>query len=114
MRRPSVLISTSFGRREHTGVYEGTLLRTTEIQFVEHLRREALRHSRGLAAGLRRGIGDDCAVIAQSSKNDLLVTTDLFGTSPDYIPKHVRLCAHLADPMRAVVAEWMKQVKQGE
>jgi thiamine-monophosphate kinase len=53
-------------------------LRTTEIQFVEFLRKEALRHSRGLAAGLRRGIGDDCAVIAQSSKNDLLVTTDLF------------------------------------
>jgi thiamine-monophosphate kinase len=45
---------------------------------VELLRQEALRHSRGLAAGLRRGIGDDCAVIAQSSKNDLLVTTDLF------------------------------------
>ncbi len=44
----------------------------------------------------------------------ILVTTDLFGTSPDYIPKHVRLCAHLADPMRAVVSEWMQQVRDCE
>lgn len=53
-------------------------MRTSEVQFVEFLRKEALRHARGFAAGLRRGIGDDCAVLAQSSKNDLLVTTDLF------------------------------------
>jgi 3-methyl-2-oxobutanoate hydroxymethyltransferase len=51
------------------------------------------------------GSGPDC-------NGQILVTTDLFGTSPDYIPKHVRLCAHLADPMRAVVAEWMEQMKQ--
>ncbi len=51
------------------------------------------------------GSGPDC-------DGQILVTTDLFGTSPNYIPKHVRLCAHLADPMRAVVADWMKQVRQ--
>ena len=51
------------------------------------------------------GSGSDC-------DGQILVTTDLFGTSPDYIPKHVRLCAHLADPMRAVVADWVKQVEQ--
>ena len=51
------------------------------------------------------GSGPDC-------DGQILVTTDLFGTSPDYIPKHVRLCAHLADPMRAVVAEWVKRVEQ--
>ncbi len=56
------------------------ILRLTEIQFVEILRRRAGRHAREFARGraLRRGIGDDCAVIAQSSRNDLLVTTDLF------------------------------------
>jgi 3-methyl-2-oxobutanoate hydroxymethyltransferase len=51
------------------------------------------------------GSGPDC-------DGQILVTTDLFGTSPDYIPKHVRLCAHLAEPMRTVVTDWMKQVGQ--
>ena len=49
------------------------------------------------------GAGPDC-------DGQILVITDLLGTSPDYIPKHVRICAHLADPIRAVVTDWMKSV----
>lgn len=55
-------------------------MRITETQFVELLGEKARRHASkiGGASGLRRGIGDDCAVIEQSSENDLLITTDLF------------------------------------
>ncbi|MBI5383815.1 MAG: 3-methyl-2-oxobutanoate hydroxymethyltransferase [Verrucomicrobia bacterium] len=49
------------------------------------------------------GAGADC-------DGQILVTTDLLGTSPDYIPKHVKMCAHLATPMRAVVEEWMRSL----
>jgi 3-methyl-2-oxobutanoate hydroxymethyltransferase len=69
-----------------------------------------------VAAEVTRRISIPTIGIGSGSSCDgqILVTTDLFGTSPDYIPKHVRLCAHLADPMRVVVAAWTKQVKQGE
>lgn len=56
-------------------------MRITETQFVDLLRRQADQHGakrKRADFGLRRGIGDDCAVIAQSAKTDLLVTTDLF------------------------------------
>ena len=36
----------------------------------------------------------------------ILVTTDLFGTSPDYIPKHVPLRPELGQRMVAIVREW--------
>jgi 3-methyl-2-oxobutanoate hydroxymethyltransferase len=42
----------------------------------------------------------------------ILVTTDLFGTSPDYIPRHVKLCARLAEPMREIVRQWRQSVLQ--
>ena len=51
------------------------------------------------------GAGPDC-------DGQILVTTDLLGTSPDYIPKHVKICGHLHQPMRAVIAEWMNFIGQ--
>ena len=51
------------------------------------------------------GIGSGNACDGQ-----ILVVTDLLGTSPDYIPKHVRKCAHLAEPMRTMIGEWMRSV----
>ena len=61
-------------------------MQITERQFVDLLRRQALLSQgiggqagrRSQAAELRRGIGDDCAVIAHTRRKDLLVTTDLF------------------------------------
>ena len=50
------------------------------------------------------GAGADC-------DGQILVTTDLFGTSPDYIPKHVRKNWHLGEQMRAAIAEWKKSVE---
>jgi 3-methyl-2-oxobutanoate hydroxymethyltransferase len=49
------------------------------------------------------GSGPDC-------DGQILVTTDLLGTSPDYIPKHVKICAHLAGPMRATIDEWKRSI----
>ena len=54
-------------------------MRITERQFVELLRGRAIRAGRRAAvAGMRQGIGDDCAVLAHTRQKDLLVTTDLF------------------------------------
>src|SRR3972149_1036126 len=58
-------------------------MRMSERQFVEFLRGEVgLRGgkaAKGLSTGLklREGIGDDCAVIGWTRKNDLLITTDM-------------------------------------
>jgi 3-methyl-2-oxobutanoate hydroxymethyltransferase len=41
---------------------------------------------------------------------EILVTTDLLGTSPDYIPKHVKNNAHLGDQMRIAIEEWKTAV----
>jgi 3-methyl-2-oxobutanoate hydroxymethyltransferase len=41
---------------------------------------------------------------------EILVTTDLWGTSPGFIPKHVKQNRHLAEQMRAAVVEWMESV----
>ena len=51
------------------------------------------------------GAGPDC-------DGQILVVTDLLGTSPDYIPKHVKICGHLHQPMRAVIAEWMNSIRR--
>ena len=55
-------------------------MRISETHFVELLRRRARQHAArlGKTSPLRRGIGEDCAVIAASRQKDLLVTTDLF------------------------------------
>ncbi|MBI4441735.1 MAG: thiamine-phosphate kinase [Acidobacteria bacterium] len=54
-------------------------MRFTERQFVEMLRQQAaLWKPEGDSSRLRRGIGDDCAVIAGTGQKDWLVTTDLF------------------------------------
>ncbi len=54
--------------------------RSSERQFVNLLRRRAAQHAAriGKSSALRRGIGEDCAVIAASRQKDLLITTDLF------------------------------------
>ena len=53
---------------------------SSERQFVNLLRRRATQHAArlGKSSALRRGIGEDCAVIAASRQKDLLITTDLF------------------------------------
>lgn len=55
-------------------------MRLHELQFVERLRVLAGTDARPQPGSLRlrTGIGDDCAVLGASSRQDLLVTTDLF------------------------------------
>lgn len=43
---------------------------------------------------------------------EILVTTDLLGTSPDYIPRHVKKNAHLKDQMRSAIEEWKNGVRR--
>jgi 3-methyl-2-oxobutanoate hydroxymethyltransferase len=48
-----------------------------------------------------------------SGKNcdgQILVTTDLWGTSPNYIPKHVKARMEIPEHMRSAVAEWKKSL----
>ena len=49
------------------------------------------------------GSGPDC-------DGQILVTTDLLGTSPGFIPKHVKKHWHFAEQMRAAVVEWKEGV----
>jgi 3-methyl-2-oxobutanoate hydroxymethyltransferase len=49
------------------------------------------------------GAGPDC-------DGEILVTTDLLGTSPDFIPKHVKKNWLFGEQMRAAVAEWKESV----
>lgn len=49
------------------------------------------------------GAGPNC-------DGQILVTTDLLGTSPDYIPKHVKIRGDLAPAMRAVIARWKESL----
>ncbi len=49
------------------------------------------------------GSGPDC-------DGEILVTTDLLGTSPDYIPKHVRKNWRMGEQIRAAVVEWIEGV----
>lgn len=41
---------------------------------------------------------------------EILVTTDLFGTSPGFTPRHVKKSWHLAEQMRQAVVEWKENV----
>ena len=41
---------------------------------------------------------------------EILVTTDLLGTSPGFTPRHVKKSWHLAEQMRAAVVEWKENV----
>jgi 3-methyl-2-oxobutanoate hydroxymethyltransferase len=50
------------------------------------------------------GSGTDC-------DGEILVTTDLLGTSPDYIPRHVKKHWQFAEQMRAAVVEWRESVE---
>jgi 3-methyl-2-oxobutanoate hydroxymethyltransferase len=45
---------------------------------------------------------------------EILVTTDLLGTSPSSIPRHVKKNWHFAEQMRAAVVEWKESVVHPE
>ena len=49
------------------------------------------------------GAGPDC-------DGQILVTTDLLGTSPDYIPRHVKKNFHLAEQMKSAFREWKDSI----
>ena len=51
------------------------------------------------------GAGPDC-------DGEILVTTDLLGTSPGSVPRHVRKHWHFAEQMSAAVVEWKAGVIQ--
>ena len=51
------------------------------------------------------GSGPDC-------DGQVLVVTDLLGTSPGDIPRHVKKTWHLGEQMRAAVVEWKQGVEQ--
>jgi 3-methyl-2-oxobutanoate hydroxymethyltransferase len=53
------------------------------------------------------GAGPDC-------DGEILVTTDLLGTSPGFVPRHVKKNWHLAEQMRAAVVEWKEGVIHAE
>lgn len=40
----------------------------------------------------------------------VLVTTDLFGTSPGFIPRHVKPRREIAERMAAAIGEWKKEI----
>jgi len=50
------------------------------------------------------GSGTDC-------DGQILVTTDLWATSPDYIPRHVKPNMQVPIEMRQAVGDWMKSFK---
>ena len=50
------------------------------------------------------GSGTDC-------DGQILVTTDLWATSPDYIPRHVQPNMQVPIEMRQAVCDWMKSFK---
>jgi 3-methyl-2-oxobutanoate hydroxymethyltransferase len=52
------------------------------------------------------GSGPDC-------DGEILVTTDLIGTSPDYIPRHVKKNWALGEQIRAAAIEWKQGVTGG-
>ena len=43
--------------------------------------------------------------------SQILVTTDLFGTSPDYIPRHVKIRPDLKSRMKEIVGEWVESIR---
>ena len=49
------------------------------------------------------GAGPDC-------DGQILVTNDLLGTSPDYIPKHVKVRGDFAAETTALVARWKTSI----
>lgn len=52
------------------------------------------------------GSGDGC-------DGQILVTTDLWGTSPGFIPKHVKVKADLRATMKEVVERWKESIQPG-
>ncbi len=50
------------------------------------------------------GSGDDC-------DGQILVTPDLLGLSPNYIPRHVKKHYHLVEQIRAGVIEWKQNMQ---
>ncbi len=54
--------------------------RLGELALIAGLRRKAARHAAGLSGQgvVRLGIGDDCAILRPSPREELVITTDLF------------------------------------
>lgn len=52
------------------------------------------------------GSGDGC-------DGQILVTTDLWGTSPGFIPRHVKIKVDLASAQREVVERWQQSIQPG-
>lgn len=44
----------------------------------------------------------------------ILVTTDLWGTSPDYIPRHVKIRPDLAGRKQEIIREWITSISGNE
>lgn len=75
----------------------------SEFEFIEAIKQKSKR--RHLKSNVKLGIGDDCAVIKQNSKKDLVITTDLLvedidfrldWTRPEFIG-HKALAVSLSD-----------------
>ena len=49
---------------------------------------KAAAEKRGIASGLVRGIGDDAAILGQTTGNDTVVTTDLLVEDVDFRRTH--------------------------
>jgi 3-methyl-2-oxobutanoate hydroxymethyltransferase len=49
------------------------------------------------------GSGPEC-------DGEILVTTDLLGTSPGFVPRHVKKSWHLSEQIRAAAVEWKESV----
>lgn len=43
----------------------------------------------------------------------ILVTTDLLGTSPDYIPRHVKIRPDLTSRMKEIIRQWKESIAGG-
>lgn len=68
--------------------------------------------TRAVAAELTKAIAIPTIGIAAGSECDgeILVTTDLLGTSPDYIPRHVKKNWAMGEQIRRAAVEWKESL----
>ncbi len=68
-----------------------------------------------LAGLISRRIGAPTIGIGAGPECDgqVQVISDILGLYPDFVPRHARVYAHLADTIRAVAAEYLRDVQQG-
>jgi thiamine-monophosphate kinase len=67
----------TLGRVSRLEVYIGSAVPLAERALIARIRRLATRYSRTSNPGILTGIGDDCAVLRLSPRQDTLITTDL-------------------------------------